>query len=326
MKFNTVCILMLLLAHGATARTVELIADRAFERGLSTTDRDGKRQVIVWNTNAAPPVWFTAQHHSKSCFADKAFQTITTNGISFKDDYQTLTIHPEDSEADFVCGVNGKNEFGGVWRAQGDPWPHLYLNQQISVSGGHLGTNAPSLADTGRIDFSANVRLLYDRKETGRVYVKQRHAAQYVCFFTIQNLNRQSTGFGDYYWFGITFYDDREPVTKLHAMLDKGSEKKKGTDKLIYNIGIKPFTDKIIADGEWVSIEGDILPHIIAGLQECWRRGYLPDSQDLSDYRLGSFVLGWEVTGLNDVAIAVKGLRAEAVIKPRHSELPNTSN
>jgi hypothetical protein len=29
----------------------------------------------------------------------------------------------------------------------------------------------------------------------------------------------------------------------------------------------------------------------------------------------GGAVLGWEVTGLNDVAIAVKGLRVEAVVK-----------
>lgn len=125
-----------------------------------------------------------------------------------------------------------------------------------------------------------------------------------------------SEGFGDYYWFGIALYDDREAVTTLHAMQDKGSAKKKGTNKFIYNVGIKPFTDKVVADGEWVDIRGDLMPYIRAGLRECWKRGYLTDSKDLTDYRLGGLVMGWEVTGLNDVAMAVKGLRATATLKP----------
>ena len=89
-----------------------------------------------------------------------------------------------------------------------------------------------------------------------------------------------------------------------------------GTDKFIYDVGVKPFTDKVVGAGEWVAVEGDLLPHILAGLRQCWQRGYLADSQDLADYRIGSCVVGWEVTGLNDCAIAVEGLRATAALKP----------
>ncbi|TAN36737.1 MAG: hypothetical protein EPN23_07975 [Verrucomicrobia bacterium] len=308
-------ILTALLLSVAAAQAVELIADTEFQRGLNVKDRSGHKHVIAWNTNAAPPVWNTAQHHSKSSFADQAFQKITTNGFSFQDAYEMLSIHPTDTDADFVCGVNADHEFGGKLREKGDPWPHLYLEQRISEPQGHLGTNAPSLADIEKINFSVNVKLLHDRKKNGPTYSRHVHAAQFLVFFTIQNLNHKSKGFGDYYWFGISLYDDRYPVTTLFAMQDKGSPKKKGTDKFIYNIGVKPFTDKAVANGEWVRVAGDLRPYIVAGLQECWRRGYLADTKTLADYRFGGLVLGWEVTGLNDVAMAVKGLKAEAVVK-----------
>jgi len=105
--YTTGILAALLLTHAATTQTVELIADGSFQRGLETKDRGGQQHMIVWNTNAAPPVWTTAQHYSKSSFADQAFQTITTHGFSFKDDYELLTIHPTNDDADFICGVNG---------------------------------------------------------------------------------------------------------------------------------------------------------------------------------------------------------------------------
>ena len=307
---------LLLLTMGAAAQTVELLGDANFQRGLLLKDREGKLHPVAWQTNAAPPLWTTAQHHSKSCFADAAFQKITTNGFVFKDAYQSLTIHPADGSADFVCGVNGAAEYGGVWRAPGDPWPHLYLEQRISNPRGHLGTNSPALAALAKLDFAVRVKLLHDSKPTGPAYNRHVHTAHYLFFLTVQNLNRKSKGYGDYFWFGIALYDDRQAVTSLYAMQDRGSAKKKGTDKFIYDIGVQPFTDKIVGAGEWVQIEGDLLPHVLAGLQECWRLGYLADSHDVNDYRFGTCVVGWEVTGLNDCALAVQDLRATATLKP----------
>ena len=114
---NILCLLPLLCATAAPA--LELIADTAFQRGLTVKDRTGAKQTIRWNTNAAPPVWNTAQHHSKSCFADTAFQKITTNDFVFKDDYETLLIHP--AGADFISGVNAFKEYAGQLRVKGDP-------------------------------------------------------------------------------------------------------------------------------------------------------------------------------------------------------------
>jgi hypothetical protein len=294
-------------------KTLDLIADPSFQRGFVAKNPTGdQRQIVQWN-QAQPPVWATAQHSSKSSFADLHHYDFHANGCSFRDEYQSLLVHPQDG--DIVFGVNGLREFGGVYREKGAPWPHQYLHQRISNPAGHLGEASPRLTEMQRLDLTIRVRLLYDHENRGPKYDPHVHAAHFLLFFTVQNLNRRSKGYGDYYWFNIALYDSRSKLTSLFVMQDKSSPQKKGTEKLMYDVGIAPFTSAIVADGNWVTVQGDLLPHICAGLQEAWKRGYLPDSHDMSDYRIGEAILGWEVPGLNDVAISVKDLRVAATLK-----------
>lgn len=308
------CLLLSALVIRA-AGDVELIADATFAWGLRTKDREGNERLIRWHDGTNAPVWQAIQHFSKGCIADPLHQTVHPGSFTFRDDHAMLAIHPEGLGADFVAGVNASNEYGGVYRAKGDPWPHLYLSQRVGNPRGHLGERSPSIADMSGLDFSISVRLLHDHRNIRDGYSRSVHAAQFLFFLTIQNLTRKSPGYGDYYWFCISLYDDRKPVTALHAMGDIGSSKKPGTQKLIYDIGVMPFTDKVVAEGEWVDIRGDLLPHIVAGLAEAWGRGYLPASTNLTDYRVGSVVMGWEIPGLNDAAMAVKGLSATARLR-----------
>lgn len=300
----------------ATAQVLELIADPSFVRGFRVPDRGMKEQVIRWSKETEAPVWKVAQHGSKSCVADEAFHRVRPDGFAFKDEWAWLEVRPREHEADLVLGLNALREYEGRYREPGDPWPHLYVSQRISSPGGHLAGESPNLAQLLDLPFSARFRLLYDYRNIAEGHNPRIHAAQFLFFLTIQNLNRKSAGYGDYYWFGVAFYDDREPVTGLHAMADKGSPKKKGTGKYIYNVGIQPFTDRIVASGDWVDLRGDLLPHVLAGLRESWANGYLPGSSDIADYRLGSVVTGWEIPGLNDAAVALKNLRLSATLQP----------
>jgi hypothetical protein len=299
----------------ADAAVIDLIADTSFARGVQAEDRASNSQIIAWDpAQKSSPVWKVAQHHSRSNVADPAHQQLRPGGFTFKDDFAWLEFRPRDSDADLILGLNAFREYEGRYRAPGDPWPHLYVSQRISSPGGHLGGRAPSLAQLAQVDFAVSVRLLHDHRHLGEGYNPRVHASQFLFFLTIQNLNRASPGYGDYYWFGVTFYDDRKPLTALQAQRDQGSPRKQGTGKLIYNIGLAPFTDQVVAAGEWVSIEGDLLPHLLAGLREAWRQGYLSGSAEVADYRIGSVVIGWEIPGLNDAAAALKGLRLTAAI------------
>jgi hypothetical protein len=303
------------MASSALACAMDLIADPGFRRGFVAKSPSGKEQQLVQWDRTEPAIWGTAQHFSKSSFTDLDRYTFHANGCSFHDDYQSLIVHPQDGDADIVFGVNGLREFGGVCREKGAPWPHQYVQQHISNRRGHLGEASPRLSDMERLDLTIRVRLLYDHQNRGPQYDPHLHAAHFLLFFTVQNLNPQSKGYGDYYWFNVALYDSRYKVTSLLVMQDKGSPQKTGTEKLMYDVGIAPFTSAVVADGHWVTVQGDLLAHLHAGLQEAWKRGYLADSHAASDYRIGLVCLGWEVTGLNDVAIAVKDLHVVATLR-----------
>lgn len=306
----------------AAAAAVELIADADFRRGVRATEAGGADYVVRWS-GSENPVWRINHHHSQSSFLNRAAYRMNPQGFRFEDEFSSLVVHPADGTADVILGLNADREFGGTYRRAGEPWPHAYLTQRISAPNGHLGAQSPTMAELAAVDFAVEVRLLHDRRNLAAGHNPAIHAAQFVCFFTIQNLNRQSKGYGDYYWFGVLLYDDRHPVTRRHAMRDRGSPLKRGTEKLIYDVGVAPFTQEVVGQGRWVSVRGDLLPHFRAGLQEAWKQGYLPASQDFNDYRIGGLVLGWEVTGRNEVALAVRGLRATGRLATGPAMAPN---
>jgi hypothetical protein len=277
-------------------------------------DRQGKDVELQWD-RSRPSSWEAQQHFSKGTLADPAHIAYRANGFDFDDGYALLRVHPPDLAADLVMGVDADKEYGGVYRKNGDPWPHEYISQRISEMKGLGGASLLSLASLSRIDFSLQARLLHDHSHQGPGYDPTLHAALFNFLLTVQNLNRQSRGYGDYYWFGIAVYDSRVKLTALKVMKDKASPKKKGTGKNIYNIGLAPFTQAVVADGRWVTVQGDLLPYLLAGLRASWDKGFLSDSKNPGDYYIGSAFLGWEINGLNESAMAVKGLRLIATLK-----------
>jgi len=86
------------------------------------------------------------------------------------------------------------------------------------------------------------------------------------------------------------------------------------TQKLIYSTGIEPFTSEKIADGNWMTIGGDLLPHMKAALQEAWSQGILLDSQDFSDYKIGGMNMGWEMTGMNNASMQIRNYSVTATV------------
>ena len=306
-------ICLFLAAGAATAGSVDLIADVAFQHGFAVKSPEGKVEgVIRWGQGQRDPVWQIAQWHGKTSLYQPDRISLNATGFRFKDEYKELAVHPGSKQGDVVMGVNAFAEYGGRYRRRGDLWPHLYISQRISSPRGHLGKSSPPLSRIRRVDLSLAIKMLRHDRRAGEGLNPRMHAAQFLLFFTVQNLNRQSPGFGDYFWFGINMYDDREEVTKLHVMADKGQGKKKGTGKLIYNIGVEPFHCGPTGSGQWVTIRGDLYPHMVEGLKTAWQRGFLVESRSLDDYYVGGFVLGFEVTGLNDIAFALRGLRATA--------------
>ena len=302
----------LALAGVVRAEQISLIADSDFQRGFEVLDPTPGALVVQgnlqWDASGGAPIWQLGQWDSQSTI----FGVTPTQHPSGAWEYANADKQviagggPGATESDLVLTINGQNEYGGTFRSISDPWPALLVQQSISEPGGHLGNQAPSIAEMASLNFQIEARLLFDNQITSGGYDSSIHASQYNIFYTVQNLNPASSGYGDFLWFGTALYDDRFDVTGKVVLVDGF------TQKLIYSVGIEPFTSEKIADGNWMTIHGNLLPHIKAGLQEAWNRGILLDSQDLADYKIGGVNLGWEMPGLNNASLQIRNYSVTA--------------
>ncbi len=284
----------------------ELLFDRHFRRGFSALGPESGVEVgtLIPGFAVGAPAWELGQWGSATSLSDASSVTLPSGAARWEDQYGAVTIGPAgSSDADLSLYVNAYDEYGGVYRTTNATrtWPHLLGQQRISPPG-QLGPGCPPLSELTALDFSVDARLLFDRRNLGPGYDPSRHAGHYLMYFTVQNLNATNPGYGDYLWFGISLYDDRDPRPGLSVSGDDA------TGKLIYNIGLAPLSTVGLVDNQWHRLEVDFLPHILLAIQEAWDRGYLADSRTLADYRIGGMNLGWEIPGLNAAELQIRNL------------------
>ncbi|WCJ59307.1 hypothetical protein NXS98_16545 [Fontisphaera persica] len=298
-----------LLASLATslAATRELVQDPNFLHGFHLlAPAPGKAVItgVLPGWEPGPPRWKLAQWSSRF--------PLTTNPILheprlliFSNAAKTVTLRrlPPSSGTELQLSLSASLEYAGKARQPGQPWVHLLIEQSF--------TNPPPLTQLERAELSFAARLLLCRKVDTPDYHPSRHAAQFLMYFTVQNLNRQSPGYGQYLWFGVPIYDDRERFPRGHQAPDTG-----GTRMFIYNPPTTAYTRHSLHDGQWVQFTADLLPLILEGLKTAWQRGFLTESQNLADYHLSGMNLGWEVPGMFDVSAALRALSLQ--VTPRH--------
>lgn len=295
----------------ADHKTSQLISDNRFQAGVSVMNPTGGavEGPLQFTTKSGPPTWTLAQWLSHASIYGTTPAILSTGAYKWSNAYKYVTISPlNTTDSDLTLYVDSIAEYGGVYRdGSTKDWPHLLVAQGITSGTGAYGDNSPALSNLSELNFNldANLKSAYNQYTSG--YNSSRHAAQFLVYFTVQNRNKLSAGYGKYIWFGLTIYDDRYPLPNLHVSNDAG------TQTLIYNIGIQPFTSTGLSVGVWKNIHGDILPHIKAALQKAWDLGYLGDSHNLADYKLGGMNMGWEVPGLSRVTMQVRYFRVEAV-------------
>lgn len=296
--------------HAGAGDRIALLDDTSFRRGFRVwSPKAGKKVaqgVIRPGGAAGAPVWGLAQWHSRFTLAGAQPERLAGGAVRFADRAKAVTFHPPGGKAAIAFALAGSIEYGGAAPRRGDPWPHLLAQRRLKAH--------PAVTDMAALHFAIRYRLVKAAVHRPDGFDPRRHTAQFVFFLTVQNRNRQSAGFGDYFWFGIPLYDARYRLPPAHKAVDRGSDRKPATGKFIFTPGAKRYTSRSAHDGDWVTIEKDILPLVREGLETAWRRGYLGDSRDRADYRLGGMNTGWEVTGPLDVAMQVGGLRLEAVV------------
>ncbi len=261
----------------------ELLVDPHFQRGFVVyAPASGKH--VVTGTLQPPvtpekPAWGLAQWYSKFNLAGARPEVLPYCAFKFADQAKSVTLSPPGTpDSDLILAVNAKAEYGLHARRKRDPWVHLLASQRLKAT--------PNLAEMKHLYFTISARLLYSRLYKTPDYNPRLHAAQFVCFITVQNLNRDSSGYGDFVWFGIPLYDDRFYLPKRFIAPDRALK------KLIYTPPGEVYTTQSLHSHQGVEITSDLLPLMKQALAEAWRRGILEDSHNLADYRPAAFSLG----------------------------------
>ncbi len=293
----------------ATSSQIELINDETFQKGLVILDpaSGDSTGVIQYTASGETPVWNLAQWYSSSSITGCTPTVLSSGAYQYADANKAVTIGPESSDdGHLILAVNGLNDFGGVYRSSSDPFPHLLADQRIAEPDGWLGTNTPSVGEMTNLNFSVDVKLIYHTRNEASGYNSDIHALQYNCVFLVQNLNQSSSGYGKNMYFMSTIFDDRSSVPGMNIAEDTYS------DRLIYDIGLSPFSSTGLTVGTWKTLSADLLPYIKDGLNEAWNRGYLTESTSLNDYKVALFTTGFECSGFNIGTMQIKNLSLTA--------------
>ena len=291
-----------------TPRTIELIRDRHFQNGFKVLDPASFKRVVrgflQWDGSKDEPVWDIAQWNSKYSLASVSLEQLASGAVRFANVAKTVVVGLAGSEeADLILAVDSRPEYGDRVRRVGEPWPHLLVQQRI--------VGCPALTELKELPFQIEARLRYSQRFETPEYTAKLHCAQFPFVLIVQNLNRNSPGYGDFLWFQVPIYDDRWRIPPRYVAEDTADP----SAKLIYNPGGDAYTTESLHDGQWVTIQQDLLPLILESLRTAWVRGYLKDSHDFSDYRIAEMNMGWEVTGINKTEIQVRNLSLKAIRK-----------
>lgn len=305
-KWN-VCVLCLLVAGWCSA--FNLITDNQFQTGVNALDPDtgAVEGPIQYTTANGAPIWKLAQWGSLASVYGQTPTVLSSGAYKWANLYKVLVMGPTNTvDSDLKLTVNSISEYGGAYRQSEESWPAMLVSQRISEPGGSIGIASPWVDELTSLKFNIDAKLVYANNVYTNGYNSQIHAAQFLVYFTVQNLNSSSVDYGDYLWFGLRLYDDREAFPGLAVKQDIG------TSKLIYNIGIDPFCTNGVSLGQWKNISGDILPYVKDALDAAWELGYLTNSMSYADYKIGGMNMGWEVPGLSCVTMQINDFSLDA--------------
>lgn len=307
----------LLLLAPAPARggdSVSPLRDPFFGNGFIVLDATPGARVeagtLIWSAGGESPVWELAQWSSRHSLASATMIHAETGNLTFADGSKALRIkHSGSADVEVTLEMDSRKEWVNGHRKLGEPWPHLLLQQEFRDPRTGLSL-CPPLSELASIDFTLQARLVHSERIESASYDPGIHAAQFQLFLTVQNGNRNSPGFGDYLWLGVPIYDDRaDPIPAL-------CHKDLFTRKLIFTPTSTTYSDRSIRSGEWVPYRAEMLALAKDALKRAWEKGFLADSRDLADYRLGGLNIGWEVPGINRISIAFRRLTLECRLHP----------
>jgi hypothetical protein len=285
-------------------KKIYLLQDTGFQKGF--VQQGNTSSNVLSNPIQTDPYtkadWKLSQWYSDYVLTREDLKILSDKSYVIENEANRISVQSSGSDAPVISiFASGKLEWGeDSVRKPGDPWPHLLLSQNID--------NCPPLSDTKSIIFQADVRVKRWKINYPELYNSKIHAARFRLNFVVRNINKDAEGFNDFFWFVMTFFDNRHQFMPQTGRLDEGSEKKQASGKFIYGTDARLYLSKSLHELDWVSINLDILPLIRDGLIQAQKGGYLPESDGIEDYSIRGFNFGYELTANIDIETQVKNL------------------
>ena len=289
-------------------KVINLLRDMHFQNGFEiNAPKPGKHVAMgVFQPPAATdkPAWRLCQWNSAFDLSLSKPDILDVHAIRIANEAKSVTISSNSPSNDLILALDSRPEYKGKVRTKGQAWPHLLVEQTVQP--------IVLFKDASRISFTIEALLLTNECFKLEGYTRNLHTAQFPMTFIVQNRNKQSKGFGDFIWFCVPLYDERKPFSDLYAAKDTADP----SAKMIYSPPSKTFSPQTLHDGVWVTFSHpNLYPLFSEAIALAQKRGYLRESPDMKDFAISSVNIGWEVTGINNVAIQIRNLDIEVDTK-----------
>lgn len=295
---------------GADEKIKQIILDNKFKNGFSFSPANGSRLDDAWIpddrwsmpvdlTYGEPdgePLWLGAQHGDIYGLND-IYNKTTSNKPTYENGYYTfedtskkLSVNPDVGA--LYLELNTSKEYTRPRRDK-EQWCHILIEQGFNEAV-HV-SEAEKITLTADLEMKKLINYMSDSE-----YNEGLHTIQYVMYLVIKS--EAALDAGDFFWFGITFYDYRYRDTGWpeKGMVDAGGAG--ATSKFIYHMpGIELLPNGLPLN-EKQEVNIDLKSYIGDALVMATSMGKFTHST-INDLTFQSMNLGFEIPGTFDCGI-----------------------
>lgn len=281
--------------------TTGILEDKKFEKGFSIAYMSDKNYIDYGGT-IEQGAWRWGINEEGSTDVINADTVITEEDgwRVFRSPKGSKTVKLNPETGSFYLELNASVDYGDHIREDGEGWPHLLFTQ--NYDDGRL----PLLSQMKNLYMEIDFDFVKFEDKMGVSANRNKHACQFQWYVAIKNVNPDSPDFGDWFWLGLQFFDNRYNFCSQNLIVDGG--KTTATGKAIYTADMRNVMNKkVVEAGENYKVKFDIMPEIEKALTQ------LKDFEDmdtlrktkLEDLRIFHTNIGWEMPGSYDAAVQV---------------------
>ena len=286
-------------ADDAAEKSREVLADLKFEQGfvLTGATHAAPLRVETFGQQDVTPVWRMPQWHSQGLLDRVQVDDAT---VQLRDDYKSATLDRKTGAINLT--VHASKEYAAPRTSPSEPWVHLLLEQSPFRQPVPVTEAAAIWVE---VEFELTENTAHGPQDPGL------HAAQLSWFLYMKNTNRQSKGFRDFLWFGVSMFDSRYDFVPDYAAQDFAMP----NGSFIYTLGSKRYLDAPVEIGQRQTIRREILNDLREAIETAHKSGFITETT-IDDVVLDGMNIGWEVPGTYDIGVTLHKLRVTVVEKP----------